>query len=719
MGRGGEAELLATFKSSISSCIGMVGRMAARDRIAAVEYWNDVSAKLQAVVDSSVEELEEAVQAQDDAPLLSIEKGQLEMGDGAVEALNCDRLKESETQINRSEDQSSLIPDSHTKLEREGSGDQSYQLIVSTPSLQLTGVVDTNIGNQKSRNKAVIIGNQRQTLLLQDRNLEEWGQVQNDAKDQPSMMLLQDVKPKRQNGLQEQTSLLMRDIRRDQQSLLLERRPEQVSSSDKKSEQQHSLLHHERKPEQQSLLLQRPPPVLADKENHVEENQLNLKDEEILEEDEDGRSNLSGHVVIVGEEGQQEITVTGQDGLRHRVHIHVEEEEEGSGEEEEEQEITAAMASVECVTIDGNPAPVDESVHRVARSRPDGAYEVVYQCELCGKAHVTAAGLTSHRWQHTKPFQCERCKQRFASKGNLVIHRRRHTGEKPFGCHLCNSRFSTKGNLKRHVQTHSGVKPWACDQCEGRFTEKKSLKIHMRKHTGERPYTCTVCGKSFAQTSILRSHLAMHMDKRAHLCDLCGRSFRQKSQLRLHVQRHSGMKKFDCIYCESKFLTKGDLERHVKSHMGTRDFTCDLCHKTFTRQQTLNEHMNRHYGLKPYECKVCGKAFSEMSTVYKHIKTHDQQKRSEVGSIDEQVIVRKLPNNVHLCDIVNPNVSDSLGDETIEEGLTIEPGVKEEKMKDDEEQFIYLETTGMDGSISITEATVDQEGNLRIGPEGL
>ena len=674
----------------------------------AVEYWNSNSKVLQALVDSSVEEMEEAVQTQEDPPLPNIKKDQ------PVKDQNCDRLKESETQIKSSEEQSSLIPVSHTKSRREAVGDQSYQLIVSTPSLELAGVVDSNIGNLKSQNEAVVIGNQGQTLLLQDRSLEEWRQVPNDAKDQPSIMLLPDVKPK-----QEQTSLL-RDIRRDQQSLLLGRRADQVlvSTSDKKSEQQHSLLHHEKKPEQQSLLLQRPPPVLADKENHGEENTLNLKDQEVLEEDEYVRSNLSGHVVIVGEEGQQEITVTGQDGLRHRVHIHVEEEDEGS-HSEDEQEITSAMASVECVTIDGNPAPVDESVHRVARSRPDGAYEVVYQCELCGKAHVTAAGLTSHRWQHTKPFQCERCKQRFASKGNLVIHRRRHTGEKPFGCHLCNSRFSTKGNLKRHVQTHSGVKPWACDQCEGRFTEKKSLKIHMRKHTGERPYTCTVCGKSFAQTSILRSHLAMHMDKRAHLCDLCGRSFRQKSQLRLHVQRHSGMKKFDCIYCESKFLTKGDLERHVKSHMGTRDFTCDLCHKTFTRQQTLNEHMNRHYGLKPYECKVCGKAFSEMSTVYKHIKTHDQQKRSEVGSIDEQVIVRKLPNNVHLCDIVNPNVSDSLGDETIEEGLTIEPGVKEEKMKDDEEQFIYLETTGMDGSISITEATVDQEGNLRIGPEGL
>ena len=38
MGRGGENELLANFKNSISSCIGMVGRMAARDRIAVRIY---------------------------------------------------------------------------------------------------------------------------------------------------------------------------------------------------------------------------------------------------------------------------------------------------------------------------------------------------------------------------------------------------------------------------------------------------------------------------------------------------------------------------------------------------------------------------------------------------------------------------------------------------------------------------------------------------------
>merc|ERR1711864_23213 len=157
--------------------------------------------------------------------------------------------------------------------------------------------------------------------------------------------------------------------------------------------------------------------------------------------------------------------------------------------------VTADMAAVDTVTIDSNPAPVDESSHRVMRSSKGGVLEAAFQCEICIKVFSTAASLTSHRWQHTKPFQCEHCRQRFASKGNLVIHRRRHTGEKPYGCNLCDSKFSTKGNLKRHVQTHSGIKPWACNQCDGRFIEKKSLKIHMRKHTGERPYVCRVCGK--------------------------------------------------------------------------------------------------------------------------------------------------------------------------------------------------------------------------------
>ena len=307
--------------------------------------------------------------------------------------------------------------------------------------------------------------------------------------------------------------------------------------------------------------------------------------------------------------------------------------------------ITPEMAGVRTVTVNEAPDMVDETAHKVRRLKPDGSEDVVFQCEMCSKMFSTAASLTSHRWQHTKPFQCESCKERFASKGNLVIHRRRHTGDRPFQCNQCSSSFTTQGNLKRHVLSHTGSKPWACDQCDSRFTEKKSLKIHMRKHTGERPYVCSYCPKRFAQTSVLKSHVAMHLNQKTHLCDLCGKGFRQKTQLRMHVQRHKGVKKFDCSFCESKFLTKADLERHIKSHMGQRDFACTLCSKKFTRQQTLNEHMNRHYGVKPFECNICGKTFSEMSTVYKHVKNNHSTK-SEKQTQDEIIIHQLSPSQI-------------------------------------------------------------------------
>ena len=101
------------------------------------------------------------------------------------------------------------------------------------------------------------------------------------------------------------------------------------------------------------------------------------------------------------------------------------------------------MASITTVTVDENPAPVDETRHKVSISKPDGSVETLYQCEVCNKTFSTAASLTSHRWQHTKPFQCEhdKCKARFASKGNLVIHRRRHTGDRPYDCNLCDAKF--------------------------------------------------------------------------------------------------------------------------------------------------------------------------------------------------------------------------------------------------------------------------------------
>jgi len=708
MGAGTEINILETFKLKISECISMVGMMGAKDRISAVEFWNNVSEQLQEVIDNSMEEIEQ-VELEIKSPevlknsqcvselgtlnqkIMNGEPGNFEntkledningstnMEPSTVSGYNS-QLKSEEHLIGVEHQYHFLVEDPPDDLPKKGRpvATEGESIRINTELIKTEKTV--LVGFQEDIGDTLILGqDSSQTLVLSGQSV-----------DQPLQILPNNI-PNEGN---------VHDLDHD----------DHIDGDDLSSE------HGDNEMEVTNLSGQ----VLIVGEDHL----ARIDEEEILPDRSDISSSLLKDISIEnGSKVGQEITVTGEDGMKHRIQFELSHADESEEEEnvDDVKEITPEMASVETVTIDNNPPSIDESMHKISRTNPDGTVETLYQCEHCHKPFITSASLTSHRWQHTKPFQCEQCNQRFASKGNLVIHRRRHTGEKPYGCHLCDSKFSTKGNLKRHTQTHSGIKPWACNQCEGRFTEKKSLKIHMRRHTGERPYVCRVCGKRFAQTSILRSHLAMHLDKRAHLCDLCGRSFRQKSQLRLHVQRHTGVKKFDCVYCESKFLTKGDLERHVKSHMGTRDFACSLCSKTFTRQQTLNEHMNRHYGLRPYECKECGKSFSEMSTVYKHIKSHEKSKIEE--SSEDQIIIHDLPSSLELTDIVHHSVEDPELSEVPDDLMDDVVIGMEDKIDnvvidmehDEKEQFIYLETTGLDGSISITEATVDQDGNLRI-----
>jgi len=706
MGAGTDQNILESFQLKISECITMVGMMGARDRISAVEFWNNVSEKLQEVIDNSMEEIEEIeLEIKSPQPLKTCtnELSEQRLFNDDTESFDAPKLTEN-VHAPSSLEQMQVV--SHLKsMEHLIGVEHQYHFLVETSSSDIPkkGRPIQSEGSMRLHNEQDMHENTENKTVL----------VAGYQDDEVNTLVL---------GQGNTQALVLRGDTGDQSVRI-------VTNNIADNEIVHTFEH---------------------------EVDIDQVDQRTEEGDGEISSNLSGQVLIVGDSQLprieeeilpadnaisdtflndmsvenrpkvgKEITVTGEDGLKHKIQFELSHQEESEDEEalddvKDFEDITPEMASVQTVTIENNPPSVDESMHKVSRTNPDGTVETLYQCEHCHKTFLTSASLTSHRWQHTKPFQCEQCNQRFASKGNLVIHRRRHTGEKPFGCHLCDSKFSTKGNLKRHTQTHSGIKPWACNLCEGRFTEKKSLKIHMRKHTGERPYVCRVCGKRFAQTSILRSHLAMHLDKRAHLCDLCGRSFRQKSQLRLHVQRHKGVKKFDCMYCESKFLTKGDLERHVKSHMGTRDYSCGLCSKTFTRQQTLNEHMNRHYGLKPYECKVCGKSFSEMSTVYKHVKSHEHGRIEE--SSEEQIIVHDLPSSLEFTDIVHHSVEDTELTEVPSDPINNAVIGMEDKIdnvvmdmdQDEKEQFIYLETRQLDGSVSITEATVDQDGNLRI-----
>ena len=109
------------------------------------------------------------------------------------------KLKQSETQRNTSEDQTSLIPAHCIKFGGESKNNQKYQLVVSTPSLGLTGLglgmVESNV-SLKSPIETTLDdrGNQQQAVL-------QLQQIPNNSEESPSMLLLQDVKPRRQNEL--------------------------------------------------------------------------------------------------------------------------------------------------------------------------------------------------------------------------------------------------------------------------------------------------------------------------------------------------------------------------------------------------------------------------------------------------------------------------------------------------------------------------------------
>lgn len=753
MGRG-EQNVLSAFKVRISECISMVGLMRARDRIAAVEFWNDVSEKLQEVVDSSAPEIHEdklderedvaGLQLPEEVVSLQITDGQLMVSSPhpvpsslvRTEPASLLRPATSKGQLLISQPATSLLSSTTTS---------TAVLRKDDPTLPKQGRPSSSVHNKWS---GMLSG----TLLLGDDKNCEQGNLQSLVlgKQKDSLLVLQDAKSEVEIEECEEEC----DFDDLEEQVVASEETVIVMGSEIGEEADQQILLNSEGSEESVNDNGEQQGVIGPQEGDHQHIIINQNDNQIMV----GKSEAEENVEEGGHQ-QQIVTMRGSDGVEHQIVVLPEQEYleqvQHPHPPSEDNIVTMvhhppaedtivqlmvtteivdpAMASVETVTVDGQPPPVDESDRKRVRTDSEGAVEVFYDCEFCGKNFITPAQLTSHRWQHTKPFQCETCFSRFASKGNLVIHRRRHTGEKPYGCHMCSGKFSTKGNLKRHSQTHSGEKPWHCQQCGGRFTEKKSLKIHMRKHTGERPYACKVCGKRFAQTGILHTHMAMHLDQKTHLCDLCGRSFRQKSQLRVHMMRHDGVRKFNCNHCKARFLTKADLERHQRVHNGEKPYPCDLCGKTFTRQQSLNEHMNRHYGLRPYECKYCGKSFCEMSSVYKHIKTHEKvlvKSGDDLGQSEQHIIVHDIPHN-DMDEVVNPTVKDDDDDDDDEDDMIADRDgdlMEEEdevedmviELRDDRREggeFILLETTQADGTVAVTEATVDADGNLTISAD--
>ena len=75
----------------------------------------------------------------------------------------------------------------------------------------------------------------------------------------------------------------------------------------------------------------------------------------------------------------------------------------------------------ETVYYNEKPHMRDESEHEVLHTSADGSEIKSYQCEHCQKTFLTMSQLTSHRWQHTRPFTCDFCREKFPSKGKVVL----------------------------------------------------------------------------------------------------------------------------------------------------------------------------------------------------------------------------------------------------------------------------------------------------------
>nr|CAD7198528.1 unnamed protein product [Timema douglasi] len=81
-----------------------------------------------------------------------------------------------------------------------------------------------------------------------------------------------------------------------------------------------------------------------------------------------------------------------------------------------------------------------------------------FKCTMCPKTFKTAAGLSSHKNNHTKPYACSVCKRKFNTSFAERKHRLSHSTGKnmlKYVCDLCGACYARSFGLRDHLIAHN------------------------------------------------------------------------------------------------------------------------------------------------------------------------------------------------------------------------------------------------------------------------